>query len=88
MAEVITEPLDIPARIVFLVHTIDKTGGIVVEFLKKSKIDIVKVGKKLKVDYALTWTCYKGEEKPCGKCGSCVERAEAFSKNNLIDPTL
>ena len=34
---------------------------------------IVIKGKELEVDYSLTWTCYKGKEKACGKCGSCVE---------------
>lgn len=57
-------------------------------YLDISKIDILKIGKDLEVDYSLTWTCYKGEDKPCGKCGSCVERAEAFEKNNMEDPLL
>jgi len=34
----------------------------------------------------LTWTCYKGKEKACGKCGSCVERLEAFTKAEIKDP--
>lgn len=49
------------------------------------KIDIVNKGKKLNVDYSLTYTCYKGNEISCGKCGSCVERMEAFKKNKLED---
>ena len=57
-------------------------------FLHLDKGDIVKEGKELNVDYSLTWTCYKGEEKPCGKCGSCVERAEAFAKAGLKDPLI
>ncbi|HBS41114.1 MAG TPA: 7-cyano-7-deazaguanine synthase, partial [Oceanospirillales bacterium] len=32
------------------------------------------------------WTCYNGREKACGKCGSCVERLEAFEKNHATDP--
>ncbi len=44
------------------------------------KGDIVIRGKELNVDYSLTWTCYVGKEKACGKCGSCVERLEAFEK--------
>lgn len=59
---------------------------ILVPFINKNKSQIIEIGKKLKVNYKLTWTCYKGEEKPCGKCGSCVERLEAFKENNLIDP--
>jgi len=50
------------------------------------KGDIVIIGKKLGVDYSLTWTCYKGKEKACGKCGSCTERLEAFKKAGMKDP--
>ena len=50
------------------------------------KGDIVIKGKKLNVDYSLSWTCYKGKDKACGKCGSCVERLEAFDKANIQDP--
>lgn len=55
-------------------------------YLYFDKGDIVKRGIKLNVDYSLTWTCYKGQEKACGKCGSCVERLEAFEKANIKDP--
>ena len=56
-------------------------------YLFLDKIDIVKRGiHLLNVDYSLTWTCYKGKEKPCQKCGSCIERIEAFKKNNTKDP--
>jgi len=55
-------------------------------FIDMDKGDIAIVGKELNVDYSLTWTCYKGQEKPCGKCGACVERAEAFAKAGIKDP--
>lgn len=55
-------------------------------FLKIDKGDIAKIGKELQVDYSSTLTCYKGTEIPCGKCGSCTERIEAFQKADLIDP--
>lgn len=55
-------------------------------FLFTNKIGIVEEGTKLDVDYSLAWTCYKGQEKPCMKCGSCVERAEAFARNGILDP--
>ncbi len=55
-------------------------------YLYTDKIGIVKEGKELGVDYGKTWTCYKGLDLACGKCGSCQERLEAFRKNNLIDP--
>ena len=55
-------------------------------FLHCNKAEIVAKGLKLGVNYASTWTCYKGQEKACGKCGSCVERLEAFQINKVIDP--
>lgn len=50
------------------------------------KGDIALKGRKLGVDYSLTWTCYKGKEKACGKCGACRERLEAFEKAKIKDP--
>ena len=38
------------------------------------------------LDYSQSWTCYKGEDKACGKCGACVERLEAFEENGQSDP--
>jgi len=55
-------------------------------YLHIDKGDIAIIGKKLGVDYSLTWSCYNGKEKPCGKCGSCTERLEAFKKAEMIDP--
>jgi 7-cyano-7-deazaguanine synthase len=55
-------------------------------YLNLTKGQIVQEGMVLKVDYSLTQTCYKGDKKPCGRCGSCVERAEAFALNNWKDP--
>lgn len=43
-----------------------------------TKSDIARIGKRIGVDYRLTYSCYKGGEKHCGKCGTCVERAEAL----------
>ena len=57
-------------------------------FINMDKGDILELGKELDVDYGLTWTCYKGLENPCGKCGSCVERAEGFERVGMIDPTI
>lgn len=53
-----------------------------------SKTDIAKRGAKLGINYAETWSCYKGGEKHCGKCGTCMERKEAFRKAGLTDPTI
>jgi len=38
------------------------------------------------LDYSQTWTCYNGRDKACGRCGSCVERLEAFAANGVTDP--
>lgn len=60
-----------------------------VPFLYFSKADIIRVGmsfKKIKVPYQLTRTCYKDQALACGKCGSCVERLEAFLEVESQDP--
>jgi len=59
---------------------------LVAPYLDMDKGDIAIRGKDLGVDFSLTWTCYKGLEKACGKCGSCVERLEAFEKAEMKDP--
>lgn len=59
---------------------------IVTPFLHANKADIVAYGLRIGLDYSKTWTCYNGRELPCGKCGSCVERLEAFHINNTHDP--
>lgn len=53
-----------------------------------SKTDIAKRGAKLGINYAETWSCYKGGEKHCSKCGTCMERKEAFREAGLTDPTI
>ena len=52
-----------------------------------SKSDIAIIGKGLGVDYTKTYSCYKGGEKHCGKCGTCVERKEAMQDAGIIDKT-
>lgn len=52
-----------------------------------SKTDIAKIGKELGIDYSKTYSCYKGGEKHCGKCGTCVERKEALRDAGIEDPT-
>ncbi|MCP4934495.1 MAG: 7-cyano-7-deazaguanine synthase QueC [bacterium] len=59
-----------------------------VPFLHLDKLEIVRRGAALGVDFGQTWTCYTGGDTPCGKCGSCVERSEAFAANGLQDPVL
>ncbi|MHA1868709.1 MAG: 7-cyano-7-deazaguanine synthase QueC [Candidatus Heimdallarchaeaceae archaeon] len=55
-------------------------------YMNMKKEDIIKRGLELGVDYSLTTSCYVGKEKACGKCGTCIERLEAFKKNNVKDP--
>jgi len=57
-----------------------------VPYVHLSKGDIVKKGLALGVDYADTWSCYKGGNRPCGKCGACTERREAFEVAGEKDP--
>ena len=55
-------------------------------FISMNKADIVKLGLELKVPYELTWSCYEGGDRPCGKCGTCIDRLEAFHRNGVRDP--
>jgi len=57
-------------------------------FVWMRKAEELKLGFELGVDYAHTWTCYRGEESPCGECPSCVERAGAFREIGIADPLL
>ena len=56
-------------------------------FMHMSKDQIVRLGTSLQVPYIDTWSCYKGGDKHCGTCGTCVERKEAFELAGVIDPT-
>ncbi len=52
-----------------------------------TKTDIARRGKQLGVDYSLTYSCYKGGEKHCGKCATCIERAEALAAAGItVEP--
>lgn len=55
-------------------------------FVKYTKADVVREGLRLHVPYELTWSCYEGGDKPCGKCGTCIDRANAFAANGVADP--
>ena len=57
-------------------------------FVKWTKKDVVREGLRLHVPYELTWSCYEGGDKPCGKCGTCLDRAAAFAANGVKDPAL
>ncbi len=55
-------------------------------FVGLKKADVVRKGLELKVPYELTWSCYEGHDKPCGVCGTCIDRRAAFRANNTEDP--
>lgn len=57
-------------------------------FIAMDKGAIARLGSELGVDFARTWSCYKGREHHCGTCGTCVERREAFMQAGLEDPTI
>jgi len=56
-------------------------------FVTITKADIAAIGHSAGVPFELTWSCYKGGEKHCGRCGTCVERIEAFINAGVEDPT-
>lgn len=58
---------------------------IIAPYTNISKKEIAVIGKKIGVDYDHTYSCYKGGEEHCGKCGTCVERLEALRYAGLID---
>ena len=56
-------------------------------FVTRSKAQIVALGAQLNVPFEKTWSCYKGGAVHCGRCGTCVERREAFHLSGVPDPT-
>lgn len=56
-------------------------------FVHISKTDIARVGAALEAPLHLSWSCYQGGERHCGRCGTCYERREAFRDARLVDPT-
>jgi 7-cyano-7-deazaguanine synthase len=62
--------------------------ALVTPFLTLGKADILREGARLGVPFAETWSCYKGGAVHCGRCGTCVERREAFHLAGVADPTV
>lgn len=67
---------------------IEWAKAIIAPFINMGKHDICARGVELGVEYQHTWSCYKGGEIHCGKCGTCVERKEAFLLAGVLDPTI
>lgn len=61
---------------------------ILAPYTRLTKADIARIGKRLGLDYSETWSCYKGGERHCGKCGTCRERREALAEAGIEDTTL
>lgn len=57
-------------------------------FVHWTKTQVVRKGLELGVPYQLTWSCYEGGDQPCGRCGTCLDRARAFAENGVADPAL
>ena len=61
---------------------------VVAPFVDCTKAEVVAQGLRLGVPYEFTWSCYEGNDKPCGCCGTCIDRAKAFAANGVKDPAL
>jgi 7-cyano-7-deazaguanine synthase len=66
----------------------DGRVGLRAPFMDIDKTGILRRGLALGLDYSNTWSCYAGGDQPCGLCGACQERSEAFALNNAVDPTI
>lgn len=63
-----------------------KALRLVAPFINSCKADIVRQGLRLNTPYELTWSCYEGGDKPCGRCATCLDRKKAFAANGVEDP--
>lgn len=76
----------------YLAHAVEEgTAGhvrIMHPLAKLNKAGVVCEGLKLNAPYDLTWSCYEGGDRPCGECGTCIDRAKAFAANGVQDPAL
>lgn len=64
----------------------DRGIRVVAPLLRSSKAEIVRLGARLGVPWALTWSCYGGGRRPCGRCASCRLRARGFASAGVADP--
>ena len=70
-------------------HALDGYASVklLAPYVTGSKADIVTDGARTGTPFVETWSCYKGGETHCGRCGTCVERREAFHLAGVQDPT-
>lgn len=61
---------------------------VVAPLVNLNKAGVVKLGLSIGVPYKYTWSCYAGGDKPCGHCGTCIDRAKAFEANGIADPAM
>jgi 7-cyano-7-deazaguanine synthase len=66
--------------------TLGHPVGVEHPILRKTKADIVRMGQKMDVPFHLTWSCYRGGEKACGRCDSCILRLKGFKEAGMDDP--
>lgn len=59
---------------------------VVAPLVNMNKAEVIATGLKLGTPYNLTYSCYRGGEKACGKCGTCIDRLAAFHANGVEDP--
>lgn len=59
---------------------------VVAPLVNLNKAGVVKLGLSIDVPYNLTYSCYNGREKACGRCGTCIDRLNAFKANGVKDP--
>ncbi|MFC1594761.1 7-cyano-7-deazaguanine synthase QueC [Candidatus Omnitrophota bacterium] len=64
----------------------NRAPKIATPLINKTKAQIIKLGMTLGVPYQLTWSCYKGLQRPCGECDSCLLRAKGFQEAGAKDP--
>lgn len=82
------DALDAAMRLGTAGFHIKEWTGLLAPFVTSSKADIVCIGAELSVPFEQTWSCYNGAELHCGRCGTCVERREAFELAGVVDPTI
>lgn len=68
-------------------YAYDNAPTIRVPFLDKNKVEVFQLGKRLNVDYTVTWSCIRGEKMHCGTCGACRARRRAFNLVGITDQT-